>query len=1460
MLTQNDITNLLADAYFTAAKAEAPMRNATEMLEELRREMSTQNDHLLVNDKLNHMLGRALDQPPLFDAIRKADDGYLALVQKYQREQILAAFAENETQGWQTWLQHFAEAISEWRDSLFMNLLELELPLNAEHRQAFELYQKHAPYVLEERWTESYPLFQKLVTHEFLPPHIRARIIVTCGQIELYHLLNTEKARQFFDEALALAPQESIAHRGLGEYLLKELQPEKARTHFQKALQLAPTDVEHMLWLGESYANQDKNQVALEWFQDALRKNPGNTNVYFSFIKICGKPEVFKDYGDEIPGWIAKITRLAPKLQYTAQVDAGSAYQANELYNQAEASYKKATEIEPERTLAWISLGNMYRLLKKYPESKAAYQKVMDIAAENFDGPWGYAMVSEAEGNWEEALQYYQSCLPLRPEWEKYVLDAIGEMQEKLNRLEEAQTTLLKSLAKDLNDSKTLESLHRIADTHREDGNWEQSIALLEKIRAIMDESYEPNFQNRVGIVYYNEEQYEQAIEHYQRAIDLKEEVAVYHENIGLAYEDSEQFELAERAFLRSCELAPDDPIINNRLGIFYYRRKNFEQAISYYREAIRLNPDYAVYHNNLGLALEAADDLETAEQAYQKAIELAPENSGYYNDLGVFYHNQGRYKEAIEAYDRAIELNADNELYLQNKGLALELSGKPTEALRTYERLADDATINHVKIAKLHLQNEQYAEAEHHAQEAIHLNPKDTLAYDLLAQAQEKQGKYAEAEQALRTAIDISEEHQDVFLNNLGLLFYHQQWYDQAISYYKQAIELRDDFALYFDNLGLAHERSGQAEEAKAAYLKTVQLEPDNPLYTNRLGTILYREGDFAGAKLHYEKTVALKPGDPVGHDNLGLALEALQDFEGAERAYQQALEVSEAGERDIYYNRLGIFCYRQGRHVEAIGYYRHAIECREQAVYYENLGLAYEMLEKWEEAGAAYHKAVDIAEADDMAGHQNRLGVYYYKIGESQLAIEHYQRAIQHDAEPAVYYENLALAFEAIGDSKNALQAYRQALERSPSEPLYTNKLGLLYLAQEDYESAEEYFKKTIALKPNDPIGYENLATTLNHQGLTDQALAWMQQAWEHSDQKDLYHNLIGNLYYQSFEDKKAAEQYRKAIELNPTVPIYFENLALITEGLGNYDEAINAIEKVMELQPDNPNYINRLGQLYYRQDKFSEALPHFKRATQINPNNAYFWENVGLTSEKLNLMPEAESAYLRALAAAAPEEKHAYHNLLGVFYYTIGETQSAIDAYRQALQLQPENSIYHENLGSAYVQMKDFEAANQAWHLALQYSDNEKDRYYHLLGRLYLEQYDDDRALEYFEQAIVHNPDKLEYYDSAAFVYEQKQRWDQAIATYEKALLIAPDNPVFYNRIGNVRISQEHFDAALEAFFRAVQLEPANSDYLENLLYTCTIVPDKGKALGLLRQLLNLPNVNVRRVTETIRDLEA
>jgi tetratricopeptide (TPR) repeat protein len=109
---------------------------------------------------------------------------------------------------------------------------------------------------------------------------------------------------------------------------------------------------------------------------------------------------------------------------------------------------------------------------------------------------------------------------------------------------------------------------------------------------------------------------------------------------------------------------------------------------------------------------------------------------------------------------------------------------------------------------------------------------------------------------------------------HNLANALFAKRQVDEAIVYYRKALELEPRAALIAYNLGNALSAKGQMDEAIEWYRKALEFQPNGPAIANTLGNALLTRGRVDDAIIYLSKAVELAPNLARAHNNLANAL----------------------------------------------------------------------------------------------------------------------------------------------------------------------------------------------------------------------------------------------------------------------------------------------------------------------------------------------------------------------------------------------------------------------------------------------------------------------------------------------------------------------------------------------------------------------------------------------------------
>lgn len=162
-----------------------------------------------------------------------------------------------------------------------------------------------------------------------------------------------------------------------------------------------------------------------------------------------------------------------------------------------------------------------------------------------------------------------------------------------------------------------------------------------------------------------------------------------------------------------------------------------------------------------------------------------------------------------------------------------------------------------------------------------------------------------------------------------------------------------------------------------------------------------------------------------------------------------------------------------------------------------------------------------------------------------------------------------------------------------------------------------ARELFRKAIAIDPGFAPAYAELA----HSYYTEVSLRWDaahrdealdeglllgRKAVELDPALPLAHVTVGNLLMRRHDYDEAVQWAERAIALNPNDPENYSGLANIYSFIGRAEEAVTLMRKAVELDPNYPpRYGMYLGRAYLLARKPEAAVPPLRKAAGLAPD---------------------------------------------------------------------------------------------------------------------------------------------------------------------------------------------------------------------------------------------------------------
>jgi Tfp pilus assembly protein PilF len=136
-------------------------------------------------------------------------------------------------------------------------------------------------------------------------------------------------------------------------------------------------------------------------------------------------------------------------------------------------------------------------------------------------------------------------------------------------------------------------------------------------------------------------------------------------------------------------------------------------------------------------------------------------------------------------------------------------------------------------------------------------------------------------------------------------------------------------------------------------------------------------------------------------------------------------------------------------------------------------------------------------------------------------------------------------------------------------------------------------------------------------------------------------------GNSLYQQGEPEKAADLYRRALQLDPAHADAMANLGCALRDLGRLEDAVITLCAALELKPRGGEIYSNLGNALKDMGRLTEAEAACRAALALMPGSPVVRFNLGCVLQDQRKFAEAEIFYRDAIASA-PDYVRAHWNL--------------------------------------------------------------------------------------------------------------------------------------------------------------------------------------------------------------------
>ncbi len=1142
-------------------------------------------------------------------------------------------------------------------------------------------------------------------------------------------------------------------------YISKEFL--KAKEKYEEVLKTHPDDdyVLNMI---------DRTELAMAEIEDLNRSSYElaiekadelfSEEDYENALKEYKKALSFKPGAEYALKRIDKVNELANlrKTQeeaYKQTIAKADQLYKDEKYTESREEYVKARELKPLEQYPEVKISEIDDILEQLKSREETYEALIAGADKLF-----YA------DDYEEAREQYRKASEMFPA-KQYPLDQITMINEIIG----LRDTYIKELTRAdrlLAEEKYEEAIlayRQAAEIDPEENYPDEKINEIESLLAERAKELDNKYKELIAKAdsEFESRDYEAASATYRAASEIKPDEPYPKEKIELI--DKNLFEIARQ---QEADQQYEDAMATGGMRI---REKKYQEALAAYKLAAELKPDEQEPKDKI----EETNEL-IAEKNRQEAVDLK------YNPLVAEadqLFSDKKYKEALVKYKQARELKPEEEY--------------PRERITVTEGIIAELEL----MAELETEYNDFILSADSAFEANDLELARTLYSQAAALMPEKAypgQKIDEIERKLADAEELEESYNTALA--LGEQYLDSQEYGEALEQYRIASELKPDAELpatKLDEINSILDEIARNEQIKNEY-EDIIAEADKA----------YNENRYEEAIELYREAAKVIP-DKIYPQEMIREIEIIRDEiaveEERQRRYDKLIKSADSLLTIENYG-LALTSYKEALDLKPDEAYaaRKVTELEETIA---EIARENELNTRYEETIAAADEAFDATEYDKAmekyrSASEIKPGETYpgEKISEINRILEDIAKA---EAKQQQYDQAIARADELAGSSKyeEALAEYKAAQALKPDEDYPAGKIREMNTILEDIARKEEIQRKyDMAVSNGD---------SLLGAGQFRAAITSFNVATELKPDEQ-------------YPKEKILESQRKLDEIAAAKALeeeYNEAVALADSYVDQalYESAINNYKKALELKPEEQypkNKITELETLLAANTEYEEAISfaddHFKRRD---------WENATLEYKRANSIKPGESYPLDRIAeieSLIAEEKRLkkieedYRKVIKEAdkLYASEEFQPALEAYRQALEIKPEETYPVTRIEVIKEKLEILEEQKEkAYELAIAKADNFFEQENYEMAKLNYETASDlkpretypvDRLKEVNEMIMLRRQVLQEEYDKAiadADKFYASKIYDNAIESYREAAMIKSDEAYPVEMIRNI-----------------------------------------------------------------------
>jgi tetratricopeptide (TPR) repeat protein len=509
----------------------------------------------------------------------------------------------------------------------------------------------------------------------------------------------------------------------------------------------------------------------------------------------------------------------------------------------------------------------------------------------------------------------------------------------------------------------------------------------------------------------------------------------------------------------------------------------------------------------------------------------------------------------------------------------------------------------------------------------------------------------------------------------------------------------------------GITQKSLGNNLKAKASFLESLSIDPNNAAAHYEIARLEYESGNIPNAQLEARKAVELEPDNLWYNKILADISFDVANFTEAAKYYGKAIEIDDS-DVDSYFQQ--VMCLMQiDRSSEAIA-----------------------VLNKLE-------KKIGVNEQVSLQKHQ-----IYVQENKLEQATDELKKLSNSFPEDPRFAGMLGQFYQQTGKTLEAQNIYRSLETKFPEDGLIQLMLADYYLMSGDDNRSYESLKKAFRSQDvniDQKVGillniFEQSHSDAKAAQRTNELVAILEEV--HPEEAKTW-AIGGDVLYVNNKPKEARPKYRRAVELDPSRNLIWQQLVQIDSEIGDYialeqdtrealimfptitefylyqgialiqlkrhSEALEPLNLGKELVIDNPalstQFYSLLGDAYHATKQYEQSDEAYEKALFYDPNNVFVLNNYSYYLSLRKTKLEKALEYGSKANELSPDSANFQDTYAWVFF-TMGRYNEAKEWLEKALNNGGDsNGVILEHYGDVWFKLGNTTEALKYWKEALE-----------------------------------------------------------------------------------------------------------------------------------------------------------